>query len=332
MNKYDVAVLGSGPAGLTAAIYLSRGGFKALVLAGDQPGGQLTLATDVENYPGFESISGEELVGRIQHQAEKFGAKIIIDSAISIKQATRKFLVKTRNKKEYSAKALVVATGASARWLDAPGAGKFKGKGISACAVCDGPFFRNKIVAVIGGGNAALIEAEFLARLAQKVYLIHRRESYRAEKILQDRILKNKKITLLFNSQVKEFLGEEKLAALLLETSFRMEGDRRAQEVAMYPQKYGKIDSQNNEKMIWRLALDGVFIAIGHKPNTDFLKGFIELDEKGYVKTQSEVFASVKGVFSAGDCVDWQYRQAITAAGMGCKAAIETVEYLKSKN
>ena len=332
MTKYDVVVIGSGPAGLTAAIYTARAGFRTLVLAGNQPGGQLTLTTSLENFPGFENVSGRGLMDRIQRQAEKFGAETIIDSAVSIKQTKNGFLVKTRSRKGYSTRAVIVAAGASAKWLGAPGVGKFKGKGISVCAVCDGPFFKNKIVAVIGGGNAALIEAEFLAGLAQKVYLVHRRESYRAEKILQDRVLKNKKITPLFNSQVKEFLGEEKLTALLLETSFKVEGDRRTLEVALYPGKYGKIVGQDSKKTIWQLLVDGVFIAIGYKPNTDFLKGFIKLDERGYVKTQNEVVTSVKGVFSAGDCVDWRYRQAITAAGTGCKAALETIEYLRSKN
>ncbi len=308
MNKYDAVIIGSGPAGLTAAIYLSRGGFKVLVLTGNQPGGQLVLTTNIENYPGFESVAGPELMSRMQKQVEKFGTEVVAGEAVSIRNLKR-FVVKTQSNKEYFAKVVIVATGASAKWLNVPGVGRLRGKGISVCATCDAPFFKDKVAAVVGGGDTAFTEAEFLTRFAKKIYLIHRREKYRAEKIIRDRVLASKKIKPLVNTQVKKFLGENKLKTLELETIGK-----------------GK----------WRLAVDGCFIAIGHKPNTDFLKarlparqGFLDLDEKGYVKVHNEVFTSVDGVFAAGDCVDWKYKQAITAAGMGCKAAIEAREWLR---
>jgi len=355
-SKSDVVIIGSGPAGLTAATYLSRGGFKPLLVTGSQVGGQLLLTNHVENFPGFDLISGFELTDKMKKQAEKFGTETVTDLVVEIKkldQETKKvdgckkhlagkegkfgFLVKTAAGKEYQARAVLVAVGASAQWLAAPGIGHFKNKGISACAVCDGPFFKDKVVAVIGGGDTAFTEIEFLSRFVKKIYLIHRRENFRAEKILQDRALVKKKVAPIYNSTVLEFLGDQKLAGLKLASSFKVESGKYAGQIKNYPQKYGngKFD-QNQTGLEWTLPVEGAFIAIGFKPNTEFLKarlparqGFIDLDEKGYIVVKDGVFTSVPGVFAAGDCADFKYRQAITAAGAGCKAAIEIEEYLK---
>jgi len=330
MEKYDVIILGSGPAGYTAAIYLSRGGFKPLILTGVQIGGQLTLTTNIENYSGFpEPIAGIDLMNKMKVQAERFGTKVVNDLALKIEKGSDQFKI-TGQKGGYSSKAVVVATGASAIWLDVPGVGKFKGKGVSACATCDGPFFKEKTVAVIGGSDTAFVEVEFLLRFAKRVYLIHRREEYRAEKILQDRVLKNEKVAPLFNTQVIEFLGQDKLGHLRLETKFKVQSDKYMSEVGKYPERYGgKLMEKNSEKIVWQLACDGAFMAIGHKPNTVFLKGFTDLDENGYIKTRDEVFTSVDGIFAAGDVIANKYKQALIAAGSGCKAAIEVQEYLK---
>jgi len=326
---YDAIIIGSGPAGYTAAIYLSRNGFGALLITGDQIGGQLTLTTDIENYPGFEAISGPELMAKMKSQAEKFGTKMEIDRVEAIKRVDDHFQIRTKNKQLFLSRAVLAAVGASAIWLNIPGADLFRGKGVSACATCDGPFFKDKVVAVIGGGDTAFTEAEFLSRFAQKVYLIHRRENFRAEKILQDRILANTKIIPLFNTQVKEFIGNNNLQRLRLETKFTVETKDKAKEVAAYPEKFGKRTKEAENGFVWSLPVDGAFVAIGHKPNTDFLKETVELDERGYIKVNNEVFTSVKGIFAAGDCVDYRYRQAITAAGQGAKAAFEIEEWLK---
>lgn len=374
-NFYDLIVLGSGPAGYTTAVYASRGGFKVLLLAGNQVGGQLILTTHIENYPGFsDGITGMELMGQMKKQAEKFGTEVVIDVAVSISNSisdlnsgsnsedkkqvsiinvdrrsylTANFLIRTQSGKEFLGRAVVVATGASALWLSAPGLGQFKGRGISACATCDGPFFKDKTVCVIGGGDTAFIEAEFLTRFAKKVFIIHRRENFRAEKIMQDRVLANEKVIPLYNSQVVEFLGDQKLTAVELESKLKVESDKRVKEVSEYFLKYGLVDKNkgrsapiiNNgeEKIIWKLPIDGAFMAIGHKPNTDFLRArlersrrdFLELDEHGYIKTHDEVFTSVEGVFAAGDVVCNVYKQATIAVGSGCKAAIEAQNFLK---
>ena len=331
METYDVVILGSGPAGYTAAIYISRGGFKPLVITGNQIGGQLTLTTNIENYPGFpQAVTGTDLMAKRKAQAERFGTVVVTDNISKLEKDPQGLFKAIGRKGEYQGKTVIVATGASALWLDAPGLGKFKGKGISACATCDGPFFKDKTVAVIGGGDTAFIEIEFLIRFTKKVYLIHRREEYRGEKIVHDRVLKNSKVIPLFNTQVKEFLGEKNLDELKLETKFKVQSDKYIDEVGKYPEKHGgKILEKNKEKLIWQLPIDGAFMAIGHKPNTEFLKGFLELSQWGYIETNNEVFTSVEGVFAAGDVIDNKYKQAPIAAGSGCKAGIEAQEWLK---
>jgi len=344
MNKlYDLIILGSGPAGYTCAIYTSRGGFKVLILTGVQIGGQLILAEHIENFPGFpEGVTGSELMGRMRKQAEKFGAEVVVDQCQKIEKKNGLFKI-IGSGKEYLAKAVVVATGASALWLPVAGLGKLKGKGISACATCDGPFFKDKTVCVIGGGDTAFTETEFLTRFAKRIFLIHRRENFRAEKILQERILANKKVIPLYNSQVIEFLGEQKLEAIKIESKFKVEGNKYADLVRGYPKNYSEpasaasfVKTSEAEKasarqgqIIWQLPVAGAFIAIGHKPDTDVLKGFLDLDENGYVKTHNEVITSISGVFACGDVVCNVYKQATIAVGTGCKAAIEAQKYLR---
>jgi len=328
-NIYDVIILGSGPAGLTAAIYSARGGLKTLVLTGNQPGGQPTVTDVVENFPGFpEGIKGPELMERVKKQAARFGAESEFDLAVNVKKS-KNFEVETRQGEKYLAKSIIIAVGASPRWLDVPGADKFKGRGVSVCATCDGPFFKDKTVAVVGGGDTALTEAEFLTKFAKRVFLLHRRENLRAQAILQERIGENEKIITLYNSAVKEFFGQGKLEGITIKSQYQVNSDIRQSEVKGYAEDYGQqIIDKNGDKALWKLNLEGVFLAIGYVPNTIFLKGFVKLNDKGYVKTDRDVFTSVDGVFAAGDCVDYRYRQNIVSCGMGCKAALEVEKFL----
>lgn len=332
MVKSELIIIGSGPAGLTAAIYASRGGIDTVVLTGDYPGGQPTITDLVENFPGFpDGIKGLELMNRVQEQAKKFGADIRMDKAKEINKKDGLFKVKARSG-DYQAEAVIIASGASPRWLKVPGSEKFKGKGISVCATCDGPFYKNKQVAVVGGGDTALTEAEFLTKFADRVYIIHRRENYRAQEILKQRIKKNDKITQIFNTEVEEFLGEKELKALKLKSKYQVNSDKRVKEVKKYPQYADEVVAQDESKLVWHLSIDGTFLAIGYIPNTDFLKDFVDQNDRGYVKTKKDVFTSVKGVFAAGDCVDFKYRQNIIAAAMGAKAALEVENYLTRSN
>ncbi len=298
----NVIIIGGGPAGLSAAIYLARADLKPLVFAGSPPGGQLTLTSEVENYPGFESILGSELIEKMRNQAKKFGAKIIDENVqkIDLTKSTHKIYL---TGKEYESRSVIIATGAKALWLNLPSETRLRGKGVSACATCDGFFFRGKTVAVVGGGDTALEEALTLTKFAKKVYIIHRRDFFRASKIMQERVLKNKNIEIIWNSTVEEILGEKKVEGIKIKDL-----------------KLGIKD----------LLVDGVFVAIGHKPDTDLFKGHVELDEKGYIKILERRKTSVKGVYVAGDCADPYYRQAITSAGTGVEAALEVERYLES--
>ncbi len=298
----NVIIIGGGPAGLSAAIYLARADLKPLVFAGSPPGGQLTLTSEVENYPGFESILGSELIEKMRNQAKKFGAKIIDENVqkIDLTKSTHKIYL---TGKEYESRSVIIATGAKALWLNLPSETRLRGKGVSACATCDGFFFRGKTVAVVGGGDTALEEALTLTKFAKKVYIIHRRDFFRASKIMQERVLKNKHIEIIWNSTVEEILGEKKVEGIKIKDL-----------------KLGIKD----------LLVDGVFVAIGHKPDTDLFKGHVELDEKGYIKILERRKTSVKGVYVAGDCADPYYRQAITSAGTGVEAALEVERYLES--
>lgn len=316
----NVIIIGGGPAGLSAAIYLARADLKPLVFAGSPPGGQLTLTSEVENYPGFESILGSELIEKMRNQAKKFGAKIIDENVqkIDLTKSTHKIYL---TGKEYESRSVIIATGAKALWLNLPSETRLRGKGVSACATCDGFFFRGKTVAVVGGGDTALEEALTLTKFAKKVYIIHRRDFFRASKIMQERVLKNKQIEIIWNSTVEEILGEKKVEGIKL---------KMMDNGSLMIEKKSKTQIHQPSSINHHLNLDGVFVAIGHKPDTDLFKGHVELDEKGYIKILERRKTSVKGVYVAGDCADPYYRQAITSAGTGVEAALEVERYLES--
>ena len=307
-NKENILIIGSGSAGLTAAIYASRAGFKPLVLTGIQPGGQLTITTDVENYPGYEDvIQGPWLMEQMQKQAENVGARIEFDLMTNIDTENWPFNVITDSGKEIEAETIIIATGAQARWLGLESEEKYNGKGVSACATCDGFFFKNKNVAVIGGGNTAVEEALYLSNLCKKVTLVHRRNELRAEKILQSRLLNKLNVEILWEKKVEEFLGDG-----LGVNGLKLSSTK---------------DSSSSE-----IEVDGVFVAIGHDPSTAVFKDKIKLDKDNYVITdKGGTNTSVPGIFAAGDCVDKIYRQAVTAAGMGCMAALDAEKWLAEK-
>ena len=300
----DLAIIGSGPAGYTAGIYASRASLKPVLFEGLESGGQLMLTTDVENYPGFDSgIMGPDLMQIFKKQAERFGTEIKTETINSIKKIDGGFSLKSA-KDSYEFKSVIISSGASAKWLDVKGEKELQGHGVSACATCDGFFFKEKEVIVVGGGDSAMEEALFLTKFAKKVYIVHRRDSFRASKIMQDRALGNDKIEVLWNKEMTEIHGSESV-----------------ESVSLADTKDGSSSEVN---------IDGVFMAIGHTPNVDFLDGLVELDEKGYVKTgfTTETSTSVPGVFAAGDVADSIYRQAVTAAGTGCQAAIDAERWL----
>jgi thioredoxin reductase (NADPH) len=302
-----VAIIGSGPAGYTAAIYAARAMLEPVLIQGIQPGGQLTITTDVENYPGFaDVIQGPWLMEQMQRQAEHVGARMVSDHANAVDLDRRPFRVACDTGDVYFADALILATGAQARWLELPSEQRFKGYGVSACATCDGFFYRGKDVIVVGGGNTAVEEALFLTNFAARVTVVHRRNSFRAEKILQDRLFKNPKISVIWNSVVHDVLGEDN------------------------PLKVTGVALRNVETgAITETAAGGVFIAIGHSPATELVVGKLDLKPSGYVRTAPYSTAtSVPGVFAAGDVTDDVYRQAVTAAGMGCMAALEAERFL----
>jgi thioredoxin reductase (NADPH) len=305
-----VAVLGSGPAGLTAAIYAARAGLSPIVIQGIQPGGQLTTTTDVENYPGFRDvIQGPWLMEEMQAQAEHVGTKVVWDHLSAVDLSRRPFRLTGDSGTQYVADALVIATGAQAKWLELPSEEHMKGRGASACATCDGFFYRGKKVAVIGGGNTAVEEALYLTNHSHDVTLIHRRDSLRAEKILQDRLFANPNINVIWDSEVAEFIGGGEPQALV-GLDLR---NRRTGEVS-------------------RLEVEGAFVAIGHSPATELFKDQLDLDDEGYIQVQTGTTrTNVPGVFACGDVMDKIYRQAVTAAGTGCMAALDAEKFLAAR-
>ncbi len=307
MRHEKVIIIGSGPAGYTAGIYAARAMLSPLIISGIQPGGQLTITTDVENYPGFaEPVQGPWLVEQMREQAEKMGAGLISDHIIGVNLEERPFRLKGDGGEEYACDALIVATGAQAMWLGLESEEKFKGFGVSACATCDGFFYRDRKVIVVGGGNTAVEEAIFLTNFAREVVLVHRRDELRAEKVLQKRLLENPKISVMWDTVIEEILGEDMPKSVT---------GAKVRNV-----KSGEIS---------RVEADGVFIAIGHKPATELFEGKLELLPGGYIKTACDSTAtSVPGVFAAGDVADEKYKQAVTAAGMGCMAALEAERFL----
>jgi thioredoxin reductase (NADPH) len=302
-----IVILGSGPAGYTAAIYAARAMLQPVVIQGNQPGGQMTITTDVENYPGFaDVIQGPWLMEQMAAQAAHVGAEFIMDHVTKVDLSRRPFRLDGDSGDTYTCDALVIATGAQARWLGLASEEKFKGYGVSACATCDGFFYKGKEVVVIGGGNTAVEEALFLTNFANKVTIVHRRESFRAEKIMQERLFKNPKIEVVWNSVLEEVLGTEEPKSV---TGVRLKNV-----------KTGKIS---------KLRVDGVFTAIGHVPATELFKGQLAMKPSGYLITEPDsTRTSIPGVFAAGDVKDEVFRQAVTAAGMGCMAALEAERYL----
>ncbi len=300
-TKYDVIIIGAGPAGYTAGIYSARARHDTLILSGIIPGGQLVNTTDVENYPGFDDgILGPDLMIIMRKQTERMGAKIIDAEVTKVDFQTKPFKVSTAST-EYQANAVIIGTGANPRKLGLEGEQTFAGKGVSYCATCDGPFFRNLELVVAGGGDSAMEEATFLTKFASKIHLVHRRKELRASKVMQERAFDNPKIEFHFESVIEEIGGNEKVQKVVLK------------------------NTQSNEKST--LEVGGVFVAIGHEPNTKLFAGQVELDDQGYIVLKNRTETSVPGVFAAGDVHDHRYRQAVTAAGYGCMAAIDVDKY-----
>lgn len=302
----NVIIIGSGPAGLTAAIYAARANLNPFMIEGEEVGGQLTTTTDVENYPGFpDGIMGPELMDVIHKQAERFGTRFLSKNVSKVDFSKRPFKIWV-GEQLYQAKSVIISTGASAKYLGLPNERRLLGRGVSACATCDGAFFRNQEVAVIGGGDTAMEEANFLTRFASKVWVIHRRDSFRASKIMADRVLSNPKIEVLWNSALEDVIGENEVKSI----------------------KVKNVESGEVNEM----PMQGVFIAIGHKPNTDIFKGQLDMDEAGYLITAPRsTYTSVEGVFASGDVQDKVYRQAVSAAGTGCMSAIDAERWLEAQ-
>ncbi len=300
---HDVIIIGSGPAGLTAAIYTSRARLKTLVIAGTMWGGQLMLTSEVENFPGFkEGVLGPKLMEDMRKQAERFGAYMVLDDATAVDLSSKPFKVKVRNR-VFQGKTIIIATGASAKWLGLENEERLRGRGISVCATCDAAFFKDKKVVVVGGGDTAMEEALALTKFVREVKIIHRRNQLRASKILQEAVLKDPKIEVIWDSIVQDIIGKDKVEGVKLR------------------------NVKSNEDT--ELTCDAVFLAIGFKPNTEIFKDQVKLDEKGYVLVNDETKTNVEGVFAAGDVRDNKYRQAATAVGDGCKAAIDVQRYLE---
>lgn len=301
-TKFDVVIIGAGPSGYTAGIYCSRAGYDTLILSGILPGGQLVNTTEVENYPGFEKgIMGPDLMIEMRKQTQRMGTTVIDDEVVDVDFRHRPFKVLTASE-EYEGRAVIIATGANPRKIGLPGEQTFAGKGVSYCATCDGPFFRNQELIVVGGGDSAVEEATFLTKFATTVHLVHRRESLRASKVMQERAMRNNKIKFHWDSAVIDIKGDQKMRQAVLKNI-----------------KTGELQT---------LDVAGLFVAIGHEPNTKLFKKQIDLDDEGYIVLKNKTHTNIEGVFAAGDVHDRNYRQAITAAGFGCMAAIDVDKYL----
>lgn len=304
-EPWEVAIIGSGPASFTASIYTTRGAASTIILAGESWGGQLMLTTTVDNYPAVPNIEGPDLMQKMREHALMFGAELVQETVTSVDFSKQPFQLAT-DKRKLLAKSVIIATGAYTRWLGVPGEDRLRGRGVSSCAPCDAPFFKGKKVAVIGGGDSAMEEALVLTKYATSVTVIHRRDEFRASAAMQQKVLNNKAINVLLNTEVVEFKGENKLGKLILK------------------------NSQTNK--ISELMVDGAFVAIGHIPATSIFKGQVELDEKGYVKKFPkdgfQMATSVEGIYVAGDVHDYHYRQAVTAAGFGCMAGMDALKFL----
>jgi thioredoxin reductase (NADPH) len=306
-THHQLLIIGSGPAGYTAAIYAARAGLKPVLYTGMQPGGQLTITTEVENYPGFpDGVQGPEMMNLFQKQAERFGTQVNFGLATKVDFTGPIHKVWIDEEKLLTANAVIIATGASAKWLGLESEQRLNGFGVSACAVCDGFFFKNQTVAIVGAGDTAAEEATYLAKLCEKVYMIVRREEFRASKAMQERVLNTPNIEILYNSETDEILGDKNVEAVRI--------------------KNNKTGEKHN------INVTGFFVAIGHKPNTDIFKNWLNMDETGYLIVKPGTsFTNIEGVFAAGDCADKNYRQAVTAAGSGCMAALDAERWLAAK-
>lgn len=302
---YDVIIIGSGPAGYTAGVYTSRAKLKTLIISGTLPGGQLMTTSEVENYPGFPNgIFGPELMMNMRQQAERFGSNVVDDEVIRVDFKQRPFIITTHSE-IYEAESVLICTGASPRKLGIPAEAQFAGRGVSYCATCDGPFFKGEDILVVGGGDTAIEEATFLTKFGKSVQIVHRRDSLRASKILQDKAFENSKIKFLWNSVVEDIKGGKKIADVIVRN----------------------IDDGKELK----IPAGGLFVAIGHEPNTAIFKGQLEMDDRGYIVLKNQTKTSIEGVFAAGDVHDYRYRQAVTAAGFGCMAALDVEKWLTEK-
>ncbi|HLG36727.1 MAG TPA: thioredoxin-disulfide reductase [Nitrososphaera sp.] len=305
-RHYDVIIIGSGPAGYTAGVYTSRARLGTLIISGTLPGGQLMTTSEVENYPGFPSgIFGPELMMNMRQQASRFGAVVVDDEVIKVDFKKKPFSVTTHSE-TYSAEAVIACTGASPRKLGIPAEQEFSGRGVSYCATCDGPFFKGEDIVVVGGGDTAIEEATFLTKFGKSVKIVHRRDTLRASKILQDKALENPKIEFMWNSVISDIKGDKKVGTVLVKNL----GNGKEQAI----------------------DAGGLFVAIGHEPNTSIFKGQLDLDDKGYIALKNHTRTSVEGVFAAGDVHDHRYRQAVTAAGFGCMAAIDVERWLSERH
>lgn len=298
-------IIGSGPAGLTAGIYASRANLSPIIIEGNVPGGQLIWTTVVENFPGFpEGVLGPELMQKMKKQAEKFGARVVSESVKNVDFKNKPFKVVT-DQNSYEAEAVIIASGARSRMLNLANESQFLSKGVHTCATCDGAFYRNKEIIVAGGGDSAMEEAAFLTKFAKKVYVVHRKEALNASQIMQEKAKNSQKIEFIFNTEIKEYIGKDKLESVKL------------------------VNNKTNE--VEEMKIAAVFVAIGHIPNTEPFQGQLTLGKFGYIEPKNQVFTEIPGVFVAGDVSDWRFRQAVTAAGFGCMAAIEVEKYLAGK-
>jgi thioredoxin reductase (NADPH) len=337
-EPWDVAIIGSGPAALTAAIYTTRGAASTIILGGEKWGGQLMLTTTVDNYPGFpEGIQGPDLMMEMRKQAERFGAEFIQKNVTAVDFNKKPFEIALGDAK-YLASSVIIATGADTKWLGVPGEQKLIGRGVSSCAPCDAPFFKDKKIAIVGGGDSAMEEAAVLSRYTDKIMIIHRRDELRASEAMQQKVLSNKNIKVLWDTEVVGMVGEEKLESVKLKTKLSSEQAKQL-KLGKINDFQGKIIEEKNELLFWQMPAEGLFVAIGHKPSTDLFKDLIETDEKGYIKRTTHSHTgddtrpfitgtNIEGVFVAGDVHDYVFRQAVTAAGFGCMAGLDALRHL----
>jgi thioredoxin reductase (NADPH) len=337
---YDVLIIGSGPSGLTAGIYTSRASLTTLLLAGKKWGGQLQLTTEVENFPGFpEGIQGPQLMMNMRKQAERFGTQIVDKEAVKLDVYKKPFSVLTDNE-AYQARSVIIATGADTVWLGVKGEQEFIGKGVSSCAPCDAFFYKEKTVAVVGGGDSAMEEALVLTKFAQKVIVIHRRESFKASKIMQERVLKHPKIEVIWNTEIQEIKGEKTVYSTILNSKVKSKNVKPQLKTQNFN---GTVISSSQNEITWEMPVDGIFVAIGHKPNSELFKDILDIDGNGFVLrkpitdnrlpiTDYPTMTKIPGVFVAGDVWDFRYKQAVTAAGYGCEAALDAERWLENNS